>query len=159
MEKIKSFSRNHNYMQPGLYLQEVKRNISIYDLRFVKPNTVFIPIAAMHTIEHLFATWLKTQSDIKDEVISFNPGGCQTMFYLEVFNDKPLDVEAEIIKCIDWCLKQYKIPGAAKEECGNYLSHNLPWAKKWLQKYRRTLVVKRITKKVNDALARLPWKR
>lgn len=159
MDKIKSFSKNHNYITPGLYLQEIKKNINIYDLRFVKPNTTVIPISAIHTIEHLFATWLKTESDIKEQVISFNPGGCQTMFYLEVFNDEEIDIEAEIIKCIDWCLKQSTVPGATKEECGNYKSHNLQCAKIWLLEYKRKLQVKKITKKINDTLARLPWKR
>lgn len=136
MKQIVSFSRNHNEIEPGLYLQEVKRNIDIYDLRFVKPNTRTIPITAIHTIEHLFATWLKTESDIKEQVISFNPGGCQTMFYLEVFNEQPIDVKQELLNCIDWCLKQTSVPGASIEECGNYKSHNLLSAKDWLKKYR-----------------------
>lgn len=137
--KIKSFTRNHNEIVAGLYLQETKQNIDIYDLRFVKPNTEFIPIDTMHTIEHLFATWLKTESEIKDEVISFNPAGCQTMFYLEVFNDREIDVKAEILKCIEWCLQQNTIAGATKEECGNYKSHNLDNAKVWLKRYKEVL--------------------
>ena len=64
MDKIKSFQREHIGLEPGLYLQEYKRNISIYDLRFVRPNTEFIPIEAIHTIEHLFATWLKTCDNV-----------------------------------------------------------------------------------------------
>lgn len=139
MQKIKSFTRNHNEMLEGLYLQETKRNIDIYDLRFVKPNTEFIPIDAIHTIEHLFATWLKTESDIKGDVISFNPGGCQTMFYLEVFNDNSLNIKQELIKCIEWCLHQSTIPGATKEECGNYKSHDLLVAKEWLKRYKAIL--------------------
>lgn len=137
--KIKSFTRNHNEIVAGLYLQETKQNIDIYDLRFVKPNTEFMPIDTMHTIEHLFATWLKTESEIKDEVISFNPAGCQTMFYLEVFNDRQIDVKAELLKCIEWCLQQNKVAGATKEECGNYKSHNLDNAKVWLKRYKEVL--------------------
>jgi S-ribosylhomocysteine lyase len=139
MKKIPSFKRNHNKINAGLYLQETKKNIDIYDLRFVKPNTEFIPIAAIHTIEHLFATWLKTESNIKEEVISFNPGGCQTMFYLEVFNEHEIDIIKELLKCIYWCLKQTSIPGATKEECGNYQSHDLEEAKKWLKRYEEVL--------------------
>ena len=140
MDKIPSLIRDHNKINAGLYLQETNQNIDIYDLRFVKPNTGAIPIEAMHTIEHLFATWLKTESDIKDEVISFNPGGCQTMFYLEVFNDIEIDVKQELIKCIDWCLKQDKVCGATKEECGNYTSHDLVLAQYWLKVYKEVLV-------------------
>ena len=137
--KIKSFQKDHINLEPGLYLQETKQNVDIYDLRFVKPNTRFIPIEAIHTIEHLFATWLKTESSIKDKVISFNPGGCQTMFYLEVFNDSDIYLTSEILNCIDWCVKQDTVPGATAEECGNYKSHDLFCAKQWLQEYREVL--------------------
>ena len=140
MDRIPSFQRDHNTIEPGIYLQETKQNVDIYDLRFVKPNTKFIPIDAIHTIEHLFATWLKTESNIKEEVISFNPGGCQTMFYLEVFNTNSLNIKKEIISCILWCLQQVIVPGASKEECGNYKSHNLKEAKKWLQEYLERIV-------------------
>lgn len=140
MNKIPSFQRDHNTLEPGVYLQETKRNINVYDLRFVKPNTKFIPVAALHTIEHLFATWLKTESNIKDYVISFNPGGCQTMFYLEVFNDIPVNIKAELLKCIEWCLLQHSVPGATKEECGNYKSHDLKTAKQWLKEYKEVLL-------------------
>ena len=140
MDKIPSFKRDHNKINAGLYLQETKQNVDIYDLRFIKPNTGAIPIEAMHTIEHLFATWLKTESDIKDEVISLNPAGCQTMFYLEVFNDIEIDVKQELIKCIDWCMKQDKVCGATKEECGNYTSHDLILAQYWLKVYKEVLV-------------------
>ena len=159
MDKIPSFARNHNLIVPDIYLQETKRNIDIYDLRFAKPNTIVMPISAIHTIEHLFATWLKTESDIKEQVVSFNPGGCQTMFYLEVFNDKPINVREEILKCIEWALKQNKVPGASEKECGNYKSHNLQCAKLWLRDYRRKLKIKDLTKKINDTLSSLPWKR
>ena len=140
MDRIPSFQRDHNEIKPGIYLQETKQNVDIYDLRFVKPNTKFIPIDAIHTIEHLFATWLKTESNIKEDVISFNPGGCQTMFYLEVFNTKPIDIKKEIISCILWCLQQVIVPGASERECGNYKSHNLKEAKKWLQEYLERIV-------------------
>lgn len=142
-DKIPSFQRDHIDMKPGLYLQEIKRNIFIYDLRFVKPNTRFIPIKAIHTIEHLFATYLKTNENslIANVTISFNPGGCQTMFYLELFETilSLSDIAEELIKCIDWCLCQTKVPGAFKEECGNYKSHDLIAAKSWLMEYKEIL--------------------
>jgi S-ribosylhomocysteine lyase len=144
--RIPSFQRDHNDIKPGLYLQESKRNIDIYDLRFVKPNTEVIPIDAIHTIEHLFATWLKTSNhSLQDEIVSFNPGGCQTMFYLEVFNDQHKittnEVKWLIIDCIKHCLEQEEVPGASEVECGNYKSHNLEVAKQWLERYLVALKV------------------
>ncbi len=144
MDKIKSFQRDHIGLEPGLYLQEYKRNIGIYDLRFVRPNTEFIPIEAIHTIEHLFATWLKTCDNvIKDYVVSFCPGGCQTMFYLELFDGFKFgrqDVITVLLACIDWCMKQDEVPGVSPNECGNYMSHDLIKAKEWLARYKQVLV-------------------
>lgn len=141
MKKIASFKRNHEKIKAGLYLQETKRNVDVYDLRFVKPNTKAIPIKAVHSIEHMFATFLKSRkSKINKSVISFCVGGCQTMFYLEVFHEiTQEDVKNAILKCIDWCLKQDVVVGATKKECGNYKSHNLKQAKKWLIKYQQAL--------------------
>ena len=148
IDKIPSFSRDHDYIEPGLYLQELKQGVAILDLRFVKPNTRFIPIEAIHTIEHLFASWLKLSKtcSIKEDVISFNPGGCQTMFYLEVFTSRFTssaylieEVTNNLVHCITWCLEQTEVPGATKEECGNYKSHNLDLAKEWLKEYLNVL--------------------
>lgn len=143
MDKIKSFQRDHIDLEPGLYLQETKHNINIYDLRFVRPNTEVIPIEAIHTIEHLFATWLKCHSNsFKGFVISFCPGGCQTMFYLELFNhmDFSLSYIANVLTvCIDWCLAQEEVPGVSPSECGNYKSHDLIKAKEWLARYKKVL--------------------
>ena len=143
MDKIPSFQRDHNTLEPGVYLQETKRNINVYDLRFVKPNTKFITVAALHTIEHLFATWLKiSNNDLRNIMISFNPGGCQTMFYLEIFDDlstTECDLAPILIKCIDDCLKATEVPGATEEECGNYKSHDLETAQFWLKNYKQVL--------------------
>ena len=57
MEKITSFTIDHNVLKKGLYLSRVDKNIFTYDLRFKEPNKGdYLHIAAMHTIEHLFAT-------------------------------------------------------------------------------------------------------
>lgn len=147
MHKIKSFQRNHNEIEPGVYLQEKRimydtSYLEIYDLRFVKPNTEVIPIEAIHSIEHLFATYLK--NTFPETIVSFNPGGCQTMFYLELINSLPSEygtypIKSLLIDCINWCLKRRKVPGTTKKECGNYKSHDLKGAKLWLKKYKEIL--------------------
>lgn len=147
MCKIKSFQRNHNEIEPGVYLQERRRMynnsyLETYDLRFVKPNTEVVPIEAIHSIEHLFATYLK--NTFPATIVSFNPGGCQTMFYLEIINSMPsglgpYPIKALLIGCINWCLKRRKVPGATKEECGNYKSHDLLLAQAWLKRYKEIL--------------------
>ena len=143
MDKIESFQKDHLTLEPGLYMQKCNRNILTFDLRFIKPNTGVIPIEAIHTIEHLFATWLKiSNNELRDIMISFNPGGCQTMFYLEIFDDlstTECDLAPILIKCINDCLKAVEVPGATKEECGNYESHDLHLAKYWLTIYKEIL--------------------
>ena len=140
MDKIESFQKDHKTLEPGLYMQKQNRNILTFDLRFIKPNIGAIPIEAMHTIEHLFATWLKiSNNELRDIMISFNPGGCQTMFYLEIFDDlstTECDLAPILIECIDDCLKATEVPGASEEECGNYKSHDLETAQYWLKKYK-----------------------
>ena len=116
MDKIESFQKDHKTLEPGLYMQKLNRNVLTFDLRFIKPNTGVIPIEAIHTIEYLFATWLKiSNNDLRNIMISFNPGGCQTMFYLEIFDDlstTECDLAPILIKCIDDCLKATEVPGA-----------------------------------------------
>lgn len=81
MDKIASFQVDHNKLTPGIYLSRADGDIFTYDLRFVKPNTPpFLETAAMHTIEHLFATMARN-SGLKDNVIYFGPMGCRTGFY------------------------------------------------------------------------------
>ena len=61
------------------------------------------------------------------------------MFYLEIFDDlstTECDLAPILIKCIDDCLKATEVPGAEKEECGNYKSHDLETAQYWLKKYK-----------------------
>ncbi len=146
MEKIESFKVNHLKLKSGLYLSRKdkcgKEVATTFDLRFISPyKDDFMDISAMHTIEHLGATFLRN-SPIKDRIIYFGPMGCQTGFYLVVFGD--LAVEDIYPTIIDACkfILDFKgdILGASKIECGNYLSHNLDGAKKVTEKYLNELI-------------------
>ena len=82
MKKIASFQKDHDKLQPGLYAQTDKNQITTFDLRFKKPNAGdYITPKALHTIEHLLATVLRN-SDKKDDIVYFGPMGCRTGFYL-----------------------------------------------------------------------------
>ena len=81
MERIASFAVDHNKLLPGMYLSRRDGDVATYDLRFVKPNTPpYLEPPAGHTIEHLFATYVRN-SPLKDGVIYFGPMGCRTGFY------------------------------------------------------------------------------
>ena len=133
---IDSFKIDHNVLKPGLYGRAPKHGVSTFDLRMCTPNKESISPSAMHSIEHCFATYFKTISKYSEEVVSFCPGACNTMFYLELVQDFNMPVYEEIWKAINYTLSLDKVPGREKSECGNYRQHNLESAKKWLLKYR-----------------------
>ncbi len=136
MKKIESFCVDHNKLDVGVYISRVDDDIVTYDLRFIKPNTPpFLEPYAMHTIEHLFATYARN-SEHKDNVIYFGPMGCMTGFYFlcrGLSHDTALKLIKDIVKkCRD---HKGEIPGNSAIECGNYLAHNTESAHKALCKY------------------------
>lgn len=135
MEKITSFTIDHNVLKKGFYLSRADKNVFTYDLRFKEPNKGdYLHIAAMHTIEHLFATVVRN-SVYKDKVVYFGPMGCRTGFYLLLFDMNKDEALALTKECVAKCLELDTIPGSKKIECGNYRSHNLSDAKKELSAY------------------------
>ena len=135
MEKITSFTIDHNVLKKGFYLSRADKNVFTYDLRFKEPNKGdYLHIAAMHTIEHLFATVVRN-SVYKDKVVYFGPMGCRTGFYLLLFDMNKDEALALTKECVAKCLELDTIPGSKKIECGNYRSHILADAKKELSAY------------------------
>ena len=145
MEKIESFKVNHLLLKAGIYVSRIDsfngQLVTTFDLRFISPNREpVIDNPALHTIEHLGATYLRNSS-IKDQVIYFGPMGCRTGFYLVLFGKwTSEDIEGEILKMCDTILDfNSQIPGATAKECGNYLEHNLNTAKIYVYRYRKEL--------------------
>ncbi|MDD2362717.1 MAG: S-ribosylhomocysteine lyase [Oscillospiraceae bacterium] len=131
MDKIASFQVDHTVLLPGMYLSRTDGDIMTYDLRFIRPNTPpFLENGTLHTIEHLFATYIRN-SPLKDGIIYFGPMGCRTGFYLITRGISHTDA-IDITKKALHFIANYNgdIPGAAKAECGNYLEHNLNGARK-----------------------------
>ena len=133
MKKIASFCVNHDPLTPGIYLSRVDGPVVTYDIRMVKPNSPpYLPNAALHTIEHLFATFARNSEDA-DHVIYFGPMGCRTGFYFLV-TDMQHNAVIDRVRDIFRRIAAYEgdIPGAANSaECGNYLEHDLAGAKEW----------------------------
>lgn len=130
MKTIQSFCINHDTLIPGLYTSRVDGDIITYDLRFVHPNTPpFLEVAAMHTIEHLFATYVRN-SVYEDHIIYFGPMGCRTGFYFltrGMSEEQVIALTQETLAFI--AAYEGDIPGATKRECGNYLEHDLAGAR------------------------------
>lgn len=129
MKRIASFSVNHNKLTPGIYLSRIDGDIITYDIRMRKPNTPpYLSNPALHTIEHLFATFARN-SEYEDRVIYFGPMGCRTGFYF-LLRDVDREEAVQLIIRIFRQIAEYTgpIPGAAAAECGNYLEHDLQGA-------------------------------
>ncbi len=142
LTRIASFSVNHDYITEGIYISRVDGDITTYDLRTRVPNNNendYMSNIAMHSIEHLFATYVRN-SDIGKDVIYFGPMGCQTGFYLLVRNaDNRIVLEA--VRNVLRRITEHDgaVPGASHEECGNYKNLELECAKKEAARYLRLL--------------------
>ena len=130
MERITSFSVDHKKLKKGVYISRVDGELTTFDIRMCEPN-VDEPLdpKAAHTIEHIGATLLRN-GPYKDKVIYFGPMGCMTGFYL-ITKDLDLKTIHHLVKDVfqqiaTW---QQAIPGAKKEECGNYTYMDLAKAK------------------------------
>ena len=149
MEKIASFTIDHLNLRSGIYLSRRDGRgdtaVTTFDLRLTMPNREpAADIAALHTIEHLGATFLRN-GEHKDEIVYFGPMGCRTGCYLLMFGEKtPQDVFPMVVDMCDFILNfSGEIPGAKADECGNYLEHNLGMAKYYISIYKDRLVKER----------------
>lgn len=142
MEKIASFTIDHNKLQPGVYVSRKdhigKEVITTFDLRMTSPNEEpVMNTAEMHTIEHLAATYLRNDPQYKDRVIYFGPMGCRTGFYLLLARDyESADVVELVTKMYEF-IRDFKeeVPGASPRDCGNYLDMNLGMANYLANRY------------------------
>ncbi len=146
MERIASFRINHLELMPGLYVSRRDRRgdctITTFDLRITAPNREpVVDMPALHTIEHIAATYLRN-SEHKDEIVYFGPMGCRTGCYLVMFGDlNSEDVYDLILDMCDFIINfKGDIPGARPEQCGNYSEQNLDMAKYYMRKYKASLI-------------------
>ena len=139
MDKIPSFQKNHDALSVGLYAQTDANGVTTFDLRMKKPNAGdYISPKALHTVEHLMATALRN-SRAKENIIYFGPMGCRTGFYLLTVRMTYEEVLALLKESIPVALALDEIPGSRREECGNYLEHDLDGAKAELRAYLAVL--------------------
>ncbi len=141
MEKIESFKVNHFNLKTGLYVSRKDRHgktvITTLDIRVTRPHIEpVMDMPAIHTIEHLGATYLRT-CEIAKDVVYFGPMGCRTGFYLLLFGDWSAEQALHYVQelCEYVILYEGEIPGESPAECGNYLEHNLEIAKYYLFEY------------------------
>lgn len=131
MEKIASFTINHDTLQKGMYLSRTDGDVLTYDIRMKKPNGGdYLNNGALHTFEHLFATYARN-SALSDSVIYVGPMGCRTGFYFLLRDTVSPEEAIRLVQESFAFIADFEgeIPGSKREECGNYLEHDLPGAK------------------------------
>ena len=131
MKTIASFTVDHDKLEKGMYVSRVDGDVITYDIRMVKPNGgVYLPNPAIHTFEHLFATYVRN-SAFSDQIIYVGPMGCRTGFYFLTRDAMSGEQAVALVReCFAFIAAfEGKIPGSERKECGNYLEHDLPGAK------------------------------
>ena len=109
--------------------------ISVFDLRFCKPNVEKMDNKGLHTLEHLFAGYMRKYLNSQEvEIIDVSPMGCKTGFYMSVLGTpSEKKVQKAWKKSMQKILKTDTIPEANKYQCGTYKMHSLKNAKKIAQ--------------------------
>ncbi len=141
MKLIPSFSVDHTAIIPGIFTSRLDKVgdsvITTYDIRLTRPNREpAIDVAAMHSLEHIIATFLRNDPAWKDEIIYWGPMGCLTGFYLILKGNRtPREIYDLIIRAFRSVEKTSSVPGTTPENCGHYLMHNLGMAKWYAAKF------------------------
>ncbi|MPQ48413.1 S-ribosylhomocysteine lyase [Marinifilum sp. N1E240] len=147
MEKIASFTVDHNKLKRGIYVSRQDtvgaETITTFDIRTKLANQEpAMDIPAMHTMEHLGATFLRNHKEWSDKTIYFGPMGCRTGFYIILHGDLESKNIIDLTKEMFDFMAEFEgeIPGTNKIECGNYVSHDLTVAKWESDKYRKEVL-------------------
>lgn len=136
INKIASFTVDHDLLTEGIYVSRIDGDVTTYDLRTRVPNAGdYMDNLTMHSVEHMFATYIRAGA-LSDRVIYFGPMGCQTGFYLLVRNADNNEtlavVKDTLAKIINHDGEMF---GAVRRECGNYLNLDLACAKAECKRY------------------------
>lgn len=136
MNRITSFTVDHDYIQKDIYISRIDGDVTTYDLRTRIPNAGdYMDNITMHSLEHMFATYIRN-SEIGQNIIYFGPMGCRTGFYLLVRDESPERVLSETKKALAAiAAHDGEMFGASRKECGNYRELSLDAAKKEAAEY------------------------
>lgn len=142
MKKIPSFTVDHLRLKRGIYVSRKdmvgEEVVTTFDVRMKEPNREpCLGPSAIHTIEHLAATFLRNHPVWADKIIYWGPMGCLTGNYLLIRGDLESKDIVELMKRTFQFVADFEgeIPGQAAKDCGNYLLHDLPMAKYESRKY------------------------
>ena len=153
MKTIPSFTIDHLNLLRGIYVSRKDSVggdvVTTFDVRMKEPNREpALGQGALHTIEHLAATYLRNNEKWADKIIYWGPMGCLTGNYLLMKGDLESKEIVELMKDTFRFIAEFEgdIPGASPKDCGNYLLNDLPMAKLEAAKYLHE-VLEQITHK------------
>ena len=140
MPLLDSFTVDHTIM-PAPAVRKAKGmktpsgdDITVFDLRFVRPNEDILSEKGIHTLEHLFAGFMREHLNSKDvEIIDLSPMGCRTGFYMSLLGqpseERVADAWEASMKDVLGVKEQSDIPELNIYQCGTYKMHSLQEAK------------------------------
>ena len=136
MDLIASFQVDHTKIRPGIYVSRVDAVgddfVTTFDVRMKRPNAEpAVHPNALHTIEHIVATYLRNDPTWKERIVYWGPMGCLTGNYLLVKGrPTPQEICPLVLAAFRHC-RDYDgvVPGTTAETCGNFRLHDLAMAK------------------------------
>ena len=142
MKKIPSFTIDHDKLLRGIYVSRKDSvggdTVTTFDIRMKEPNREpALHQGALHTIEHLAATFLRNDKEWQDRIVYWGPMGCLTGNYLLLKGDLESRDIVDLMTRTFRFIADYdgEIPGVAPKDCGNYLLQDLPMARYEAKKY------------------------
>ncbi|MDD5819029.1 MAG: S-ribosylhomocysteine lyase [Candidatus Cryptobacteroides sp.] len=148
MEKIPSFTIDHLRLLRGIYVSRKDEvggeTVTTFDIRMKEPGREpVLGQGAIHTIEHLAATFLRNHPAWAEKIVYWGPMGCLTGNYLLMKGDlSSSDILPLMIETFSFIASyEGEIPGASARDCGNYLLHDLPMARYEADKYLREVLL------------------
>ncbi|MDV5138919.1 S-ribosylhomocysteine lyase [Chimaeribacter arupi] len=160
MPLLDSFTVDHTRMAaPAVRVAKTMHTphgdtITVFDLRFCRPNLEVMPERGIHTLEHLFAGFMRNHLNGDGvEIIDISPMGCRTGFYMSLIGtpeeqrvaDAWKGAMADVLKVSD----QRAIPELNEYQCGTYQMHSLEEA----QEIARHILDHDVVVNHNDDLA------
>ena len=143
MEKIASFTIDHERLERGIFLSRQDRTpggdvVSTFDIRMTRPNREpALSPEALHAMEHLAATFLRNDAEWKERVVYWGPMGCCTGNYLLLAGDYRSEDILPLMRRTMEFVAGYEgaVPGATPRDCGNYSFMDLAAARTAARRY------------------------
>jgi len=140
MPLLDSFCIDHTKMKaPGVRVAKEMQTpkgdkITVFDLRFTTPNEDIMTEKGIHTLEHLFAGFMRNHLNGKEiEIIDISPMGCRTGFYMSLIGIPSEEIIKNVwissMKDVLEVKSEENIPELNIYQCGTYKMHSLKEAK------------------------------